>query len=103
MEERKTSHCLRAKECMTPDSRALPSGFEHAFKSGGEAAVAEWLLSRSMARARKSHVSPLWLAFRTARLKREEETLRPLGKSHLDRSPWLFLLTNETRVRFRHF
>ena len=51
MEERKTTHSLRAKGCMTPGSRALPSGFEHAFKSGREASV-EWLLSRSMARAR---------------------------------------------------
>ena len=102
MEERKTTHSLRAKECMTPGSRALPSGFEHAFKSGGEAAVAEWLLSRSMARARKSHVSPLWLAFRTARLKRKEETLRLLEESYLERSPWLVMIQNEPEFDFLH-
>jgi hypothetical protein len=48
-----------------------------------------------MARARKSYVSPLWLAFRTARLKRKEETLRLLEESYLERSPWLVMIQNE--------
>jgi hypothetical protein len=78
------------------------AAFAHAFKSGGETAVAEWLLSRSRARARKSYVSPLWLAFQTARLKRKEETLRLLEQSYLERSPWLVLIQSDPEFDFLH-
>ncbi len=78
------------------------AAFRHAFKSGGETAVAEWLLSRSMARARKSYVSPLWLAFQTARLKRKEETLRLLEESYLERSAWLVMIQNDPEFDFLH-
>lgn len=84
------------------DDKKSAAAFEHAFKSGGEAAVAEWLLSRSMARARKSYVSPLRLAFQTARLKRKEETLRLLEESYLERSPWLVMIQNDPEFDFLH-
>jgi hypothetical protein len=74
----------------------------HAFESGGERAVAEWLLNRTKARARTEYVSPLMLASQTARLKRKDQTLKLLEDSYRERSPWLVLVQNEPEFDFLH-
>jgi TolB-like protein/DNA-binding winged helix-turn-helix (wHTH) protein len=73
-----------------------------AFESGGKRAVAEWLLNRTKAKARKEYVSPLMLASQTARLKRKDETLKLLEESYRERSPWLVLVQNEPEFDFLH-
>jgi TolB-like protein/DNA-binding winged helix-turn-helix (wHTH) protein len=73
-----------------------------AFESGGQRAVAEWLLNQNKAEARKKYVSPLTLALQTARLKRKEENLQLLDESYRERSPWLVLLQHQPEFDFLH-
>jgi tetratricopeptide (TPR) repeat protein len=73
-----------------------------AYESGGEKALAEWLLNKTKARARKGYISPIELAFGTARLKRTDETLTLLEEAYRERSPWLVLVQNDPEFDFLH-
>jgi TolB-like protein/DNA-binding winged helix-turn-helix (wHTH) protein/Tfp pilus assembly protein PilF len=73
-----------------------------AFESGGQKAVAEWLLKQNKAKARQEYVSPWVLALQTARLKRKAETLQLLEDSYRERSPWLVLMQHQPEFDFLH-
>jgi TolB-like protein/DNA-binding winged helix-turn-helix (wHTH) protein len=74
----------------------------HAFEIGGDKAVEELALVKVKARARKRYVSPMELAFYTARLQRKEETLKFLDEAYNERSPWLVLLQYNPDFDFLH-
>jgi hypothetical protein len=90
------------KGYLVQNDKQSVAAIRQAFASGGGEAVAEWDLNNSKAHARKGYVSPLQLAYLSARLRRKEETLRFLEDAYREHSARLIFLQVEPVFDFLH-
>jgi len=81
---------------------ASSNAIDLAWTTGGEKAVATWLLDQDLKRAETKYLSPISLALDYARLGRKEDTIRALQNAYQERSPWLTFLQKEPAFDFLH-
>ncbi len=93
----------RERGFLTLGDKASADGVRRAFEAGGGKGMAEWMLARAEARARKGYASPFQLASSWARLGRKEETLRFLEEAYREHSAPMVFLQSEPLFDFLHF
>jgi TolB-like protein/DNA-binding winged helix-turn-helix (wHTH) protein len=81
---------------------ASADAIQHSFATGGESAVAKWMLDQHRRQARTQYVSPIYFAYDYARLGQKEETLRALEDGLRERTPWLTFLQKDPEFDFLH-